>query len=109
MAGRAEVRCATEAALKAIPRSAPPRDWQGDVKRRHFAFRLTLLADLENDADASSPPIHGGGMEGTHGLDVAERLIAANRPAEALTWLDKPRQRFEDDEMMVTPNADRRA
>ena len=98
VAGRTEVRRATEAALKAIPRSAQPRDWQGDVKRRHFAFRLTLLADLENDADAFIAAIHGGGMEGTHGLDVAERLIAANRPAEALTWLDKPRQRFEDDD-----------
>ena len=36
-------------------------------------------------------------MEGTHGLDVVERLIAANQPAEALAWLDKPRQRFADD------------
>ena len=98
VAGRTEIRRATEAALKAVPRSAQPRDWQGDAKRRHFAFRLALLADLENDADAFIAAIHGGGMEGTHGLDVAERLIAANRPVEALTWLDKPRQRFEGDD-----------
>ena len=99
VAGRTEIRRATEAALKAVPRSAQPRDWQGDAKRRHFAFRLALLADLDNNADAFIAAIHGGGMEGTHGLDVAERLIAANRPAEALTWLDKPRQRFEDDDL----------
>jgi hypothetical protein len=98
VAGRTEIRRATEAALKAVPRSAQPRDWQGDAKRRHFAFRLALLADLENDADAFIAAIHGGGMESTHGLNVAERLIDANRPAEALTWLDKPRQRFEDDD-----------
>ena len=103
VAGRTEIRRATEAALKAVPRSAQPRDWQGDAKRRHFAFRLALLADLENDADAFIAAIHGGGMEGTHGLDVAERLIAANRPAEALTWLDKPRQRFEGDRLRMVP------
>jgi hypothetical protein len=56
------------------------------------------LAELENDADAFIAAIHSGGMEGTHRLDVAERLIAANRPTEALAWLDKPRQRFEDDD-----------
>ena len=99
VAGRTEIRRATEAALKAVPRSAQPRDWQGDAKRRHFAFRLALLADLENDADAFIAAIHGGGMEGTHRLDVAERLIAANRPAEALAGLNKPRQRFEGDDL----------
>jgi hypothetical protein len=98
VAGRTEIRRVTEAALKAVPRSAQPRDWQGEAKRRHFAFRLALLADIDNDANAFIAAIHGGGMEGTHGLDVAERLIDANRPAEALTWLDKPRQRFEDDD-----------
>ena len=98
VAGRTGNRRATEAALQEVPRSAQSRDWQGDAKRRHFAFRLALLADLENDADAFIAAIHSGGMEGTHRLDVAERLIAANRPTEALAWLDKPRQRFEDDD-----------
>jgi len=37
-------------------------------------------------------------MESTHGLEVAERLIAANQPAEALDWLDKPRRRVEDED-----------
>lgn len=97
-AGRTEIRRAAEAALKALPRSAHSRDWQGEAKRRHFAFRLALLADLENDADAYIAAILVGGMENTHGLDVAERLIAASRPAEALTWLDKPRRHFEDDD-----------
>lgn len=29
-------------------------------------------------------------MEATHAAEAAERLIAANRPAEALEWLDRP-------------------
>ena len=94
--GRAEIRHATEAALKAAPKSSGPHDWRADALRRHLAFRLALLADLERDADAFIAAIRAGGLESTHALDVAERLIAANRPAEALDWLDKPRRRVED-------------
>ena len=96
--GRAEIRSKTEAALKAAPRSSGPQDWGADAKRRHLAFRLALLADLENDADAFIAAIRAGGLESTHALDVAERLATANRPAEALDWLDKPRRRIEDDD-----------
>ena len=96
--GRAEIRHTTEAALKAAPRSSGPHDWHADAKRRHLAFRLALLADLDNDADAFIVAIRAGGMESTHALDVAERLIGASRPAEALDWLDKPRRRVEDED-----------
>ncbi len=96
--GRAEIRHTTEAALKAAPRSSGPQDWRADAKRRHLAFRLALLADLEKDADAFIAAIRAGGMESTHALDVAERLIGASRPAEALDWLDKPRRRIEDED-----------
>ena len=96
--GRAEIRSKTEAALKAAPRSSGPHDWRADAQRRHLAFRLALLADLEKDADAFIAAIRAGGLESTHALDVAERLIAASRPAEALAWLDKPRRRVEDED-----------
>ncbi len=95
--GRGELRRDTEAALNAAPRSSGPDDWRTDAQRRHLAFRLALLADLERDADAFIVAIRAGGMESTHALDVAERLIAANRPAEALDWLDKPRRHVEDE------------
>ena len=97
-AGRAEIRSKTEAALKTAPRSSRPQDWRADAQRRHLAFRLALLADLERDADAFIAAIRAGGMENTHSLEVAERLIGANRPAEALDWLDKPRRRIEDED-----------
>ena len=96
--GRAEIRSKTEAALEAAPLSSGPHDWRADAKRRHLAFRLALLADLEKDADAFIAAIRASGMESTHALDVAERLATANRPAEALDWLDKPRRRIEDDD-----------
>ncbi len=96
VAGRAEIRDATEAALKAAPRPEGRQDWRADAQRRHLAFRLALLADLERDADAFIAAIRAGAMESTHALEVAERLIAANRPGEALDWLDKPRRHAED-------------
>lgn len=96
--GRAEIRSKTEAALKAAPHAAGPHDWRADAQRRHLAFRLALLADLENDADAFIAAIRAGGLENRHGSDVAERLIVANRPAEALEWLDMPQRHIEDED-----------
>ena len=86
-----------EEALKGAPRATDDHDWGATAKRRHLAFRLALLADLDNDADAFIIAIHAGGMESTHALHVARRLLAANRPAEALDWLDKPGRRVEDE------------
>jgi hypothetical protein len=97
-AGRAEIRSQTEAALKAALQAASPQDWRAAAERRCLAFRLALLADLEKDADAYIAAIRAGGMEETHALQVAERLITANRPAEALEWLDKPRRRIDGED-----------
>jgi hypothetical protein len=94
--GRAELRRATEAALKSLPPAERSDDWREAGRRRRLASRLALLADLEQDADAYVAAMRAGGMESTHGRDVAERLIAANRPAEALEWLAKSRRRWED-------------
>jgi hypothetical protein len=94
--GRAELRRATEAALKSLPPAARPDDWRGDGQRRHLASRLALLADLEQDADAYIASIRAGGMESTHGVEIAARLMTANRPAEALEWLAKSLRRWED-------------
>lgn len=96
--GRTEMRRATEAEQHSLPRPADPGDWQGEAMRRHLALRLALLADLENDIDGHIAAIRAGGLEGSHALDIADRLIGANRPAEALTWLDAPRRRFEDED-----------
>ncbi len=96
--GRAEIRRTAEAALRAAPHPSGSHDWRAEAQRRHLAFRLALLADLEGDVDAFIAAIRAGGMEQTHALEVTERLLAANRPAEALEWLDKPRRRVADDD-----------
>lgn len=96
--GRRELRRATEEALKAAPRANEDRDWRAAAKRRHFALRLALLADLDQDVDTYIAAIQAGGMKATHALEVARRLLGANRAEEALVWLDAPRRRFDDEE-----------
>ena len=88
--GRADIRNATEAAFQAAPPPDGAQDWAAKARRRHHAFRLALLADLERDPDAFIASIRAGDMEATHAIDIAERLLNANRAAEALDWLDKP-------------------
>jgi hypothetical protein len=93
--GRAEIRSATEAAIRTAPPATEARDWRAEARRRHHAFRLALLADLERDPDAYVAALRAGGMEATHALDAAERLLTAGRPAEALEWLDRPQRRLD--------------
>ena len=39
-----------------------------------------------------------GGMEAAYASDIAERLIRAGRPGEAIDWLKRSRRPFEDDD-----------
>jgi len=96
--GRAEIRRTTEAALRVVPRPGGSHDWRVEAQRRHLAFLLALLADLEGDVDAFIAAIRAGGMEQTDALEVSECLLAASRPAEALEWLDKDRRRIAVDD-----------
>lgn len=88
--GRAAIWRITKAELAAIPKSGARHDWRGDAKRRHLGFRLMLLADLEQDPDRFVTAVTAAGMGDTHALEVAERLLDANRPEEALDWLSRP-------------------
>ncbi len=96
--GRAELRRATGDALAALPPPAPSERWRAEDRRRHLAHRLAILADLDGDVDAYIAAMRAGGMDGYHGSEIAERLIAANRPAEALAWLGKARRHAEEDD-----------
>lgn len=91
--GRTELRRATEAALASLPPASG--EWRTEERHRFLAYRLTILADLDKDTDAYIQAIRAGGMESTHGIDVAQRLIRAKSPAEALSWLDRPRRHTE--------------
>jgi hypothetical protein len=103
--GRAEVRRLLEARLAALPRSRKPDAFEIWHGRGQLAFRLRDLADLESDVDAYIAATEAGGRAKNFAGDIAERLIAHGRPAEALAWLDRAPDRHESEGV---PHADLR-
>jgi hypothetical protein len=96
--GRAEIRAATRKALTAIPKSEAADRWQVEERRRHLAHRLALLADIEGNVDDYIAAMREGGMEAPYGPDIAERLLRAGRPGEAIDWLKGSRRPFDDED-----------
>lgn len=99
--GRAELRKATETSLVSLDKSGVSEGWRQDFRRRQLAYRLAILADLEGDVDRYIGAMHAGGMEASCVTDIAERLLAANRPAEALDRLQTTRHTDEDDKTHI--------
>lgn len=100
--GRAELRRLLEARLAALPPSRKPDAFEGWQGRGWVAFRLRDLADLEGDVDAYIAATEAGGRAENFSGDIAERLIAQRRPAEALAWLDRAPGRHEGEEIRQT-------
>jgi hypothetical protein len=63
-----------------------------------LAHRLALLADIEGDVDDYIAAMREGGMEAAYAPNIAERLIRAGRPGEAIDWLKRSRRPFDDDD-----------
>ena len=96
--GRAEIQAATKKALAAVPKSEAADRWQVDERRRHLAHRLALLADIAGDVDDYISAMREGGMEAAYAPDIANKLIRAGRPGEAIDWLKRSRRPFDDDD-----------
>ncbi len=94
--GRAELRRLLQARLAGLPR-ARGRDDFGEPRGRFMAsLRLRELSDLEGDVDAYIAAVEAGGRSENFAGDIAERLIAHHRPAEALGWLDRASARHDE-------------
>jgi hypothetical protein len=100
--GRAELRRLLQARLAALPRSRGSHGYEGWHGRGLVSFRLRELADLEGDVDAFVAAAEVGGRVENLAGDIAERLIAHRRPAEALGWLDRAPGRHEGEEIRCT-------
>jgi hypothetical protein len=93
--GRAELRRLLQARLAALPRSRGSDEYGSWSGRGLVSFRLRELADMEGDADAFIAAAEVSGRVETLAGDIAERLIAHGRPAEALAWLERAPGRHE--------------
>jgi hypothetical protein len=98
--GRADLRRRLQERLAALP-SSRGRDGVGSWHGRGvLSSRLGKLADLEGDVDAFIAAAEAGGRAENLSGDIAERLIAHGRAAEALAWLDRALGRHEGEEFV---------
>jgi uncharacterized protein DUF6880 len=97
--GRSELRRLLQARLAALPPTRGRNDYEGWAGRHRIAFRLCELADLEGNVDAFIAAVEAGGRAENLACDIAERLIAHRRPAEALVWLERAPARHEGEEI----------
>jgi len=88
--------------LAALPASRGRDDFDGWHGRGLLLFRLGELADLEEDVDAFIAAAEAGSRAETLAGDIAERLTAHGRAAEALAWLDRAPARHEGEEFALS-------
>jgi hypothetical protein len=96
--GRAELKAATEHAISALPKARNGESWQIDGRRRRLGHRLADLADLEKDVDGYIAALRQGRMAEAFAAEIAQRLIGADRPGEALEWLKRSRRPLDDED-----------
>jgi hypothetical protein len=91
--GRTKLRELLKAEICRLPSRHEKENWNAiGWPRSRLSAHLADLADTECDVDAYIEAIQLGDREHIDAANVAERLIAAGRPAEALEWLDKDRR-----------------
>ena len=91
--GRAKLRELLKAEIRQLPSRQEQEDWSTvGWPRSRLSGHLANLADAEGDVDAYIEAIRLGECEHIAAANVAQRLIGAGRPAEALEWLERDRR-----------------
>ena len=78
-------------------------DWQAGSRWRRLTGTLESIADLTGDVDAYVARVvaDSDGEIGWRRLGIAQRMLAAGRPAEALEWISEIEARYDDDHVVV--------
>jgi hypothetical protein len=91
--GRARLRELLKTEIAALPPRRDEESWrETGWPRARLSHHLAALADAEGDVDAYIEAIVLGAREHMDAAGVAERLLAASRPEEALAWVEKDRR-----------------
>ena len=96
--GRAALRRVLQARVTQRPQPRGEHGFAGQQGRFRVSMLLGELADLDGDADAYIAAMVGTGRAEQFAAEIGARLIAQNRPDEALAWLDRAPNHHEDDE-----------
>ena len=88
--GRARLRELLKAEIAALPPRHEEESWREyGWPRARLSHHLAALADAERDVDAYIEAVVLGAREHLDAAFVAERLLAAGRPEEALAWVER--------------------
>jgi hypothetical protein len=91
--GRTKLRELLKAEIGRLPARQEKENWSTvGWPRSRLSAHLADLADTEGDINAYIEAIQLGDREHIDAASVAQRLIAAGRPGEAIEWLDKDRR-----------------
>ena len=91
--GRARLRELLKAEIAALPPRREEERWsETGWPRARLSGHLGALADAEGDVNAYIEAVTLGAREHIDAVGVAERLLAAGRPEEALAWVEKDRR-----------------
>jgi len=91
--GRTRLRELLKAEIRRLPPRQEKENWSAvGWPRSRISAHLADLADAEGDVDAYIEAIQLGDRKDIDAANIARRLIAAGRPADALEWLDKDRR-----------------
>ena len=100
--GLAVLREQVEAILASEKKPAT-NDWRAGSRWRRLTGTLESIADLTGDVDAYVATVIANSDDeiGWRRLGIAQRLLAAGRPAEALEWISEIEPRDDDDHEVV--------
>ena len=87
--GLEALRKLLEAEIEKLPVSQPKAEGSWDHERFVLAHGLAEVADARHDVDAYIEAVSLGGHPEQRAIEVARRMLAAQRPSEALDWLDR--------------------
>jgi hypothetical protein len=95
--GRARLRALLKADIAQLPARKKNAFWtKADWRRGGLCALLVDLANADGDVDAFIEANELGEAPFVNVAHIAERLIAANRATEALSWLDRLAPGFDD-------------
>ena len=90
-------------AILASEKKPETNDWRAGSRWRRLTGTLESIADLTGDVDSYvvTEIANSDGEVGRGRLGIAQRLLAAGRPAEALDWISEIKSRSDDDHEVV--------
>ncbi len=95
--GLAALETMLQNAIGKLPRTSNARDQEVGYRKGQLRRGLMEIADLRRDPDQFIDVVNSDDLVQAHAVEIAKRLIAADRHEEALDWLRRAEPNFATD------------